>query len=32
VTRDVDARFMPHGIVLAEARRVAEDPCVAMAG
>ena len=32
VTRDVDARFMPHGIVLAEARRVAEDPCVATAG
>ena len=25
VTRDVDARFMPHGIVLEEARRVAED-------
>jgi predicted nucleotidyltransferase len=25
VTRDVDARFVPHGIVLEEARRVAED-------
>jgi predicted nucleotidyltransferase len=25
VTRDVDARFIPHGIVLEEARRVAED-------
>ena len=24
-TRDVDARFVPHGIVLEEARRVAED-------
>jgi hypothetical protein len=25
VTRDVDARFLPHGIVLEEARRVAAD-------
>ena len=25
VTRDVDARFVPHGIVVEEARRVAED-------
>jgi predicted nucleotidyltransferase len=25
VTRDVDARFVPHGIVLEEARRVADD-------
>ena len=25
VTRDVDARFLPHGIVLEEARRVAND-------
>jgi hypothetical protein len=25
VTRDVDAVFMPHGIVLEEARKVAED-------
>jgi len=25
VTRDVDARFLPHGIVLEEARRVADD-------
>jgi predicted nucleotidyltransferase len=25
VTRDVDARFVPHGIVLEEAHRVAED-------
>ena len=25
VTRDVDARFVPHGIVLDEARRVAQD-------
>ena len=25
VTRDVDAMFMPHGIVLEEARRVADD-------
>jgi hypothetical protein len=25
VTRDVDAVFMPHGIVLDEARKVAED-------
>jgi predicted nucleotidyltransferase len=25
VTRDVDARFVPHGIVLEEARQVAED-------
>lgn len=25
VTRDVDARFMPHGIVLEEARQVAKD-------
>jgi predicted nucleotidyltransferase len=25
VTRDVDARFVPHGIVLEEARAVAED-------
>ena len=25
VTRDVDARFMPHGIVLEEARRIAAD-------
>ena len=25
VTRDADARFVPHGIVLEEARRVAED-------
>ncbi len=25
VTRDVDARFMPHGIVLEEAGRVADD-------
>ncbi len=25
VTRDVDARFLPHGIVLEEARQVAED-------
>jgi len=25
VTRDVDARFVPHGIVLEEARRVAEN-------
>ena len=25
VTRDVDARFVPHGIVLDEARQVAED-------
>jgi len=25
VTRDVDARFMPHGIVIEEARRVADD-------
>jgi predicted nucleotidyltransferase len=25
VTRDVDARFVPHAIVLEEARRVAED-------
>ncbi|WP_440063601.1 hypothetical protein [Streptosporangium sp. OZ121] len=25
VTRDVDALFVPHGVVLEEARRVAED-------
>src|SRR6202043_4001705 len=25
VTRDVDARFIPHGIVLQEARQVADD-------
>jgi hypothetical protein len=25
VTRDVDARFIPHGIVIEEARRVADD-------
>ena len=25
VTRDVDAMFMPHGIVLEEARKVADD-------
>jgi hypothetical protein len=25
VTRDVDARFVPHGIVLEEARQVADD-------
>jgi hypothetical protein len=25
VTRDVDARFVPHGIVVEEARRVAQD-------
>jgi hypothetical protein len=25
VTRDVDARFVPHGIVLEEARRVADN-------
>ena len=25
VTRDVDARVLPHGIVLEEARHVAED-------
>jgi hypothetical protein len=25
VTHDVDARFLPHGIVLDEARRVADD-------
>lgn len=25
VTRDVDARFVPHGVVLDEARRVAQD-------
>ena len=25
VTRDVDARFVPHGIVLDEARHVAQD-------
>jgi predicted nucleotidyltransferase len=25
VTRDVDARFVPHGIVLDEARQVAQD-------
>ena len=25
VTRDVDARFVPHGIVLEEARRVADE-------
>ena len=25
VTRDVDARFVPHGIVLEEAKRVADD-------
>ena len=25
VTRDVDARFVPHGVVLEEARRVADD-------
>jgi hypothetical protein len=25
VTRDVDARFVPHGIVLEEAARVADD-------
>jgi hypothetical protein len=25
VTRDVDARFVPHGIVLEEARQVAQD-------
>jgi hypothetical protein len=25
VTRDVDAVFMPHGIVLEEARKVADD-------
>ena len=25
VTRDVDARFVPHGIVLEDARRVADD-------
>lgn len=25
VTRDVDARFVPHGIVIEEARRVADD-------
>jgi len=25
VTRDVDARFMPHGIVIEEARQVADD-------
>lgn len=25
VTRDVDARFVPHGIVLDEARQVAMD-------
>ncbi len=25
VTRDVDARFVPHGIVVEEAKRVAED-------
>ena len=25
VTRDVDARFLPHGIVLEEARHVADD-------
>ena len=25
MTRDVDARFVPHGIVLDEARQVAED-------
>jgi hypothetical protein len=25
VTRDVDARFLPHGIVVEEARRVAQD-------
>jgi hypothetical protein len=26
VTRDVDARFSPHGIVLEEARNVADNP------
>ena len=26
VTRDVDAVFKPHGIVLEEARKVADDP------
>jgi hypothetical protein len=26
-TRDVDARFVPHGIVLEEARRVAAEEC-----
>jgi hypothetical protein len=25
VTRDVDALFMPHGVVMEEARRVADD-------
>jgi hypothetical protein len=25
VTRDLDARFVPHGVVLEEARRVADD-------
>jgi hypothetical protein len=25
VTRDVDARLVPHGIVLEEARRIAAD-------
>ena len=26
VTRDVDATFVPHGIVIEEARHVADDP------
>jgi hypothetical protein len=25
VTRDIDATFVPHGIVIEEARRVADD-------
>ena len=30
VTRDVDSLFMPHGIVLEEARNVARDPGLPM--